>query len=78
MIVTHKHLYEHKQKNTRTHKHKGNDYDLYGASVGKDAAMACAQFVIVNNPDVGLSWNREHGNTISQSKNFPAHETKRH
>ena len=55
MIVTHKHLFEHKQKSTRTHKHKGNDYDLHGASVGKDAVMACAQFVIVNNPDVGLS-----------------------
>ena len=77
MIVTHKHLFEHKQKSTRTHK-LCNDYDLYEASVGKDAVMACAQFVIVNNPDVGLSWNREHGNTISQSKNFPAHETKRH
>ena len=54
MIVTHKHLFEHKQKSTGTHK-QCNDYDLHGASVGKDAVMACAQFVIVNNPDVGLS-----------------------
>ena len=79
--LAHKHMYKYKDTNTNTNtKIQTQRQWLWSvwASVGKDAAMACAQFVIVNNPDVGLSWNREHGNTISQSKNFPAHETKKH